>query len=78
MISPGKRCHSYFVKKESVMQEAERLPRLHISTDLSPFVSLPHLSFSHLYQAQEDEFIHCEEGHLEEGHDKQLDWADLA
>lgn len=40
--------------------------------------SLPPVSVAYLYQVQEDVLIHCEEGHLEEGHDKQLDWADLA
>lgn len=60
------------------MQEAEPLAGFHMSPGLSPSIPPLPLSFAHLYDVQEDEFIHCVEGHLEEGHDEQLDWADLA
>lgn len=43
-----------------------------------PSTFTPILIPAHLKQAQQDELIHREEGHLEESHDEQLDRADFA
>lgn len=51
------------------------------SLSLSPRVpssTMPILSPAHLQQAEENELVPREEGHLEKCHDEQLDRADLA